>query len=31
MSVRAAELCDVLQLCLTFATVGSPEQQAAVA
>jgi nitrate reductase assembly molybdenum cofactor insertion protein NarJ len=27
---RAAELCDVLQLCLTFATVGSPEQQAAV-
>jgi nitrate reductase assembly molybdenum cofactor insertion protein NarJ len=27
---RAAELCDVLQLCLTFATSGSPEQQAAV-
>jgi hypothetical protein len=31
MSDRAAELCDVLQLCLTFATVGSPEAQAAVA
>jgi hypothetical protein len=27
---RAAELCDVLQLCLTFASVGSPEAQAAV-
>jgi nitrate reductase assembly molybdenum cofactor insertion protein NarJ len=27
---RAVELCDVLQLCLTFATSGSPEQQAAV-
>jgi hypothetical protein len=31
MSDRAAELCDVLQLCLIFATAGSPEQQAAVA
>ena len=30
MTDRAAELCDVLQLCLTFATSGSPEQQAAV-
>ena len=30
MTDRAAELCDVLQLCLTFATFGSPEQQAAV-
>ncbi|TKJ28475.1 hypothetical protein [Blastococcus sp. CCUG 61487] len=30
MTDRAAELCDVLQLCLTFATSGSPVQQAAV-
>ncbi len=30
MTDRAAELCDVLQLCLTFATFGSPEEQAAV-
>ena len=31
MTDRAAELGDVLQLCLTFASVGSPEQQVAVA
>jgi hypothetical protein len=31
VSDRAAELCDVLQLCLTFAAVGSAEDQAAVA
>jgi hypothetical protein len=30
VSDRAAELLDVLQLCLTFAAVGSPEQQASV-
>ncbi|MCW2620440.1 MAG: hypothetical protein JWL64_42 [Frankiales bacterium] len=30
MSHRAAELLDVLQLCLTFATVGTSEQQASV-
>ena len=30
MTDRAAELCDVLQLCLTFATTGSPEQRASV-
>lgn len=30
MTDRAAELCDILQLCLTFATSGSPVQQAAV-
>ncbi|MDP5184833.1 hypothetical protein QOZ88_19550 [Blastococcus sp. BMG 814] len=30
MTGRAAELCDVLQLCLTFATSGSADQQAAV-
>lgn len=28
MSDRAAELLDVLQLCLTFATASSPERQA---
>lgn len=31
MSDRAAELLDVLQLCLTFATDGSPQRQAEVA
>lgn len=31
VSNRAAELLDVLQLCLTFATAGSPERQAEVA
>ncbi|WP_324273779.1 hypothetical protein [Blastococcus brunescens] len=31
VSDRAAELLDVLQLCLTFATAGSPERQAEVA
>jgi hypothetical protein len=30
VSDRAAELCDALQLCLTFATVGSSEERAAV-